>query len=175
MPMFCHVAAHKPPVATIQSYQELNKTRCVHEQKKKEKETTQRRHLKKMLYDLDSNQSKLRGSAWGWDNVWKRRITPFKWNKNCFQFCPHSLKKVSIIPPGEKRKSSNLAKEWRARVKFEAPITSNYHFLLSTWWNDLMPFRGSSGLAQHRRLPPPCVSLWRWLIWSFCGDKRHGS
>lgn len=90
----------------------------------------------------------------GWEHVcestWKGRtltMIRFKLNKNCFQFCPPKHPKVlrylsSLQKEEKKRKSSNLAKEGRVRENFEAPITSNYHFSLSTWWNDLMPFRG---------------------------------
>lgn len=63
----------------------------------------------------------------------------FQMEEKLFSICPTPppppLKgsEVSIIPPEKKRKSSNLLKEGRASEEFEAPITSNYHFSLSTW------------------------------------------
>lgn len=69
----------------------------------------------------------------------------WKGTQTVFNFPAHLLKRFwGIYHPSkkkEKRKSSNLAKEGQVGEKSEAPIMSNYHVSLSTWWNDLMPFR----------------------------------
>lgn len=77
----------------------------------------------------------------------------------------------------KKRKEGNfpISQEKDKREKNTKPQLQ----AITTFWSEhgemiCCPFRGSSGLAQHRHPLLPCVSLWRWLIPSFGGDKRRG-
>ena len=107
----------------------------------------------------------------------EHKLIHLRWNKNCFRFyAPLKGSEVSIIPP-DKKKEGNLpiSQEKDEREKNTKPQLQAITTFCSQHGEMICcPFRGSSGLAQHRHPLLPCVSLWRWLIPSFGGDKRRG-